>query len=996
MAEVGSLVVRVGMDSTGFNTSISKLNRQLRVVQSEFQAASVKLGNFGNSTEQLRLKAESLNKQIDIQSQKVEVLRRKYEESLRTKGADNKATQNLAIQYNRAQAELSRLENELRETNNTIEQQTNRCTKLDRQLQVVQSEFKNASSALSGFGSSTDKLKVKADYLNKSIDLQKQKVQALKEAFEKSKETKGTDAKATQNLAIQYNNAQTKLNYLERDLKKVNDDIRIQENRWIQLGNKLKAVGTKMQNVGKKMQDVGKSLTTVTMPLVGIGAASVKTAMDFESAMSEVQAISGATGDDLEALKDKALEMGSTTKFSASQSAEALKYMSMAGWKTEQMLDGLSGVMNLAAASGEDLATVSDIVTDAMTAFGMKANEANDFADLLAATSSNANTNVSMLGESFKYVAPVAGSLGYTAKETALALGLMANAGIKASNSGTALRSIMTRLVKPTKESGTAMDMLGITIKDATTGKMKPFIQIMEELREKFKDLTPDQQAFYAAQIAGKEAMSGLLAIVNASEKDYMKLASAIEESKGKAKEMAKTMQDNLQGQLTKLKSALEGAAISIGETLMPMITKLVAKIQEWTDKFNSLSPAQQELIVKIGLLVAAIGPILLIFGQFAGAIGNVMLVGGKLITHWGSISSAATKFAGFLKPLLGGLFSPWGLAIAGAVVAGYLIIKNWDKIKEGAKKLKEFLSKKFNDIKESISNKWNQVKEKTTSTWNNIKTSTSEAWGNIQTTVKSKISGVFDNVKDKMNSIKSTMSEKWNSMKENTSQTWQIIRSKINEHGGGIKGVIGTYTEIYKTVWENTFNVLDKITGGKMSSISNTISQSVNNIKTKMINTWSNIKNSLTETWNNLKSKASNIFRDIARAIVRPFKNIHIPTPHFDFSVSHREIAGVSIPVPKVHVNWYAKGGIFNRPSVIGVGEAGTEAVLPIDRLDDILARALKKVGDKSFNSESATSSGITLHIENFYNNADKDIEQLAYELEFYRQRVTMGRGGK
>ena len=293
-----------------------------------------------------------------------------------------------------------------------------------------------------------------------------------------------------------------------------------------------------------------KAFLGVTAGVAAIGTAAVKTASDFDAEMSKVSAISGATGEDFDALRDKAREMGSKTKFSASESAEAMEYMAMAGWKTEDMLEGIEGIMNLAAASGEDLGTTSDIVTDALTAFGLSAQDSGHFADILAAASSNANTNVSMLGESFKYVAPVAGSLGMSAEDTSVALGLMANSGIKASQAGTALRSILTRMAKPTKQSQAALDALGLSLTDEQKN-VKDLATLMGDMREAFSHCNDAEKAQYAALLAGQEGMSGLLAIVNASEADYNKLTGAIENCDGSAEDMALTMQDNLQGQLT-------------------------------------------------------------------------------------------------------------------------------------------------------------------------------------------------------------------------------------------------------------------------------------------------------------------------------------------------------------------------------------------------------------------------------------------------------------
>lgn len=296
--------------------------------------------------------------------------------------------------------------------------------------------------------------------------------------------------------------------------------------------------------------------------------------------MSNVAAISGATGDDLKSLTDKAKEMGAKTKFSATESAEAFSYMAMAGWKTTDMLEGIEGIMNLAAASGEDLATTSDIVTDALTAFGLSAKDSTHFADVLAQASSNANTNVGLMGETFKYVAPVAGALGFSAEDCATAIGLMANSGIKASQAGTSLRSIITRMAKPTKDVQGAMDALGVSLTNSD-GSMKSLNEIMVDLRKGFAGLTADQKAQMATTLGGQEAMSGLLAIVNASDEDFASLTDSIANCDGAAQKMADTMNDNLSGQITILKSGLEGLAISLYEEMATPLKNVVKVAQE-------------------------------------------------------------------------------------------------------------------------------------------------------------------------------------------------------------------------------------------------------------------------------------------------------------------------------------------------------------------------------------------------------------------------------
>ena len=256
-------------------------------------------------------------------------------------------------------------------------------------------------------------------------------------------------------------------------------------------------LGDGLSTIGGKITGAGKTLTMgLTAPILGAGAAAVKTTADFDKSMSQVKAVSGATGEDFDALRNKAREMGATTKFSASDAADAMNYMAMAGWKTNDMLGGISGIMDLAAASGEDLATTSDIVTDALTAFGKSADDSGHLADVMAAASSNANTNVSMLGESFKYVAPLAGAMNYSMEDTSVALGLMANAGIKASQGGTSLRTVLTNMLNPTDEMAKAMDDLGISLQNED-GSMKSLHDVMVDLRSGFGDLKISQEEFY-------------------------------------------------------------------------------------------------------------------------------------------------------------------------------------------------------------------------------------------------------------------------------------------------------------------------------------------------------------------------------------------------------------------------------------------------------------------------------------------------------------------
>lgn len=628
---------------------------------------------------------------------------------------------------------------------------------VNKEISGTQSQLKDVERLLKLDPSNTELLRQKQKLLADAVSETKDKLETLKSA-EKQAQDQFKEGKISEE---QYDALKREIIDTEQKLKSLEDQAG-KSNVTLQ---QISAVGDKFQEVGQKIEGVGKKLLPISAAVGGIGVAAVKTTADFDSYMSNVSAISGATGEDFDRLRDKAREMGAETKFSASEAADAMSYMAMAGWKTEDMLGGIGGIMDLAAASGADLATTSDIVTDALTGMGYTAADAGRLADVMAAASSNANTNVEMMGETFKYVAPVCGSLGYSMEDTALAVGLMANSGIKASQAGTQLRGALTNMVKPTEAMEGVMNELGIEIANED-GSMKSLDETLKILRDSFavtteeqkaqrlatleqqavadgygdslkglteeekyfqlamyagqeqvKDmseaqfkkmaqdklgikvtkktnreqvaqnlalelgtqaiegLTQEQQSQYAATLFGKEAMSGMLAIINASEEDYNKLSDAIANSEGVAKSMSETMQDNLNGQLQILKSQLEEAAISIGDALMPKIRELVKKIQEWTDWFNQLDESQKEMVVTIGLVAAALGPMLIAIGKVSTGIGALL----HMTSSLGGVLGALGMTGG---PIM------MTVAALGLLGAAYLTVKDdsdeyYDKARE-------------------------------------------------------------------------------------------------------------------------------------------------------------------------------------------------------------------------------------------------------------------------------------------------------------------------
>lgn len=616
-------------------------------------------------------------------------------------------------------------------------------------------------------------------------------------------------------------NMGTAIAYLELDTSKFSKG-------FVSAYNDLKVFGDKSATAEQKLNGLSSAFKTtggllsknVTLPIVGVGAAAVKTATDFEAGMSEVKAISGATGSEFDALRDKAIEMGAKTKFSASDSADAFKYMAMAGWDASQMMDGIAGIMDLAAASGEDLATTSDIVTDALTAFGLQASDSAHFADVLAQASSKSNTNVGLMGETFKYVAPVAGALGYSIEDTAVAIGLMANSGIKGSQAGTALRSTITRLAKPVGEAKDAVEELKISITN-TDGTMKPLSQTMVELREKFAGLTEEQKAQYAAMLAGQEGMSGLLAIVNASDEDFQKLTDEINNANGAAEDMASVMMDNTAGAVEQLKGALESAGILIGEKLTPYIRQLAEWITGLVEKFNSLSEEEQDQIVKFGLILAAIGPVLLILAKVISVVSTVVkafkLFGTTITTIKTSIDLVKAGYAGLATQMggipkliagistgFGGMLAPIAAVIAVVAVLVGAFVTLWKTNEE----FRDNMVGIWNSIKESINNFFDGVVERINALgfdFENITEVIKTVWFALCDVLAPVFEGAF-------NTIAIVLDGVFNQILSVMDIFIGLFTGNWEQLGEGVKGVVSGIVETFANLGSNILGVIGDI----------------------------------------------------------------------------------------------------------------------------------------------------------------------------------------
>ena len=850
-------------------------------------------------------------------------------------------------------------------------------TGLDKALKGVNSTIKTTQSSLKD----VNKL-LKLDPANTNLVTQKQKL--LKDAVNATKEKLEALKTAQEQARQQLENGtlgQDKYDALQREIIETEEELRrLQQEAETTSSalSKIDEAGKKFEKAGDAIAGAGRAVMPASAAVAGLGAAAVKTSADFDSSMSQVAAVSGATGDDFDALRDKAREMGSKTKFSASEAADAMNYMAMAGWKTEDMLGGIEGIMNLAAASGEDLATTSDIVTDALTAFGLTAQDSGHFADLLAAASSNANTNVSMMGETFKYCAPIAGALGYSAEDTAEAIGLMANAGIKSSQAGTSLRTIMTKLQGELELSGEALGDVVIQTTNAD-GSMREFSDIIADCRGAFSKMTESEKAAAAETLVGKNAMSGFLALMNAAPGDIEKLESAIatcsdevDGYSGAAEKMAAVMQDNLNGQLTILKSQLEELAISFGDALMPAVRKVVTAVQGFVDKLNGMSESQRNTILRIGMLVAALGPFLVILGTCISKVGIAMQGFVKLAGTFGKLKVAVGNAHGVLGKTgaaLGGISAPVlaVVAVIAVLVAAFLhlwktnegfrdaIIGTWNKIHSTVSTFVEGIKQRLSALGFSFSDAANFIRL---------------IWEGLCQFLGPIFIGAFNAIAVNIETILGVITGIFDVFSGLFTGNWDLLWQGVEEIFTSIwNGITGTFTNITNTM-KNVLNVFLSFFGTNITNV-------MNEVKAVVITVLSYIRSFFSNAWNSIRSVTSSAWNSIKNAIVRPIESArdavrnainrikgfmdfewslpHLKLPHISVSGSSNPLDWLKGGVPHFSVDWYKTGGIFNSPSIIGVGEAGSEAVLPLDAFYSYMDRAVNRIIAASSGGDNA-----------------------------------------
>ncbi len=598
-------------------------------------------------------------------------------------------------------------------------------TGLDKALKSVNSSIKTTQSSLKDVSkllkldpTNTELLTQKQKLLKDAIGSTKEKLDALKLAQEQAKaQLESGDLGQDKYDALQREIIET-----EQELKRLQEQA-IESNAALA---KIEEVGDKLQTAGDKISGAGEKLLPVTAAVAGLGTAAVKTTADFDTSMSQVQATMGITKDAMselngesvntvEALRDLAKQMGSETAFSASECADAMNYLALAGYDTQEIYDTLPTVLNLAAAGGIDLASASDMVTDAMSALGMETSQADTMVDQMSKTASTTNTSVAQLGEAILTIGATAKTVKGGTAELNTALGILANNGIKGAEGGTHLRNVILALQSPTDKAAACMESLGVEVYDSE-GNMRSLNDILGDLNTSMDGMTSAEKQNIISSIFNKTDLAAVNSLLSNTGDSWDSLQQSITESGGAAQQMADTQLDNLSGQITILKSALEGLAISFGEILMPKIRAAAKKIQEFVDKLNGMNDEQKETVVKIAAVVAAIGPMLILFGKVTSTVGTAMKgfsgltkgiakLGVKIAGSSGSITGLGNALGAVAGPVLA------VVAVVGILVAAFVNLWNTnEEFRDAITGIWDGIKSKFEEFSQGITERLNAL----------------------------------------------------------------------------------------------------------------------------------------------------------------------------------------------------------------------------------------------------------------------------------------------
>lgn len=825
----------------------------------------------------------------------------------------------------------------------------------NKAIKQTQTELKNVEKALKVNPTNIDLLRDKQGLLNDKIADTKTKLDAMKQA-QAQLDSQGVDKNSRE-----YRELQTQIDLCEQELKDLNKESKSFGSAGAQA---VAAVGEKLKDVGAKISQVGQDLTTkVTLPLAAVGTVGVMKFAEVDKTMQLTNATMGNTEEQANLLNQAMKDAAANSTFGMSDAATATLNFARAGLSAEEAAAALAPAMNLAAGEGGNLDTVSGGLVATINGFGGSFDDATKYANVFANACNNSALDIDSLSSSMSVAAPIFAAAGYSVNDAALYMGVMANAGIDADTAANALKTGMARLVDPAKEGQEWMDKLGISITNSD-GSMKDSVQVQKELHDAFSALSESEQIAAASAIFGKNQMSNWLALINTAPGDVSALSGALAEE-GTTAEMAEAMMGGFGGSIEKLKSAIDVAATSLGEALAPTISKVADAIQKAVDWFNSLSDEQQELIAKVGLVVAAIGPLLLV-------VGKVISLAGTIMTLAPAIGTAITVMTG-----------PIGLvvaAIAAVIAIGVALYKNWDTIKAKAQEIGDAVKEKWEGMKQAVSEKVTAMKEAVTEKWNNMKSAIANS--NIGQTVGTVWQAAKDTMSEKLNNMRAAYDQHGGGLKGAVAAAMEGVKGYYtagftfvdNLTGGKLSNVLNTVktkmSDVKNDVSAKLENVktsfstkmatasstvstkMVEIKGhfqNKMEDAKTTVSQKLGSIKgffsEKLGSTASTVSSKMQEIKNSFTSKIQEA-HDTISGIIEKIKKLFDISLKLDIKLPHISVSGGEAPfgiggqgkLPSFSVEWYDKGGIFDHPSIIGVGEKRPEFVGALDDLRQIV----------------------------------------------------------
>ncbi|MCY7423543.1 phage tail tape measure protein [Bacillus amyloliquefaciens] len=779
MAEsLGSLRVSIGLDSAELTRGLDGINKKLEAVNSEFKATMAGAGRFDNSLDALNQKANVLNRTMQVHTSKLSELKRRYEESVRVKGKDNDASVRLLTQYNKALAAMRKTEDQLDLVNKRIREQSTGFAQLGAKLnasvntittkmRALDAAFKATTAGVDNFGSTSDQLRQKADHLNKSIDLQQQRLKDLRRLYLEAKRAKGEDAQETQELSARMNEATAQLRETQAQLRATNTQIEQQANAWHRMGTQAQESGENLRTIGGKLQSIGSEIATsfgvATLAISGALGLATKKSMDFEQQMSNVKSVMDPAEANKysDALTNLAVKLGADTKYSALEAAQGMEELVKAGVSTKDIMGGgLSGALSLATAGDLELADAAEIASTALNAFKDDNLSVAKAADILAGAANASATSVGEMKYGLSMTSAVAAGMGLSFKDTSTALAVFAQNGLKGSDAGTSLKTMLSRLVPMTDGAYTTMESLGLVSLDTkkafeslakqgfkpasqdlgdiykamdayvtkTTGlkkgtasfekafskasialgvmdnkffdaqgNIKSMTEISGELSKALDGMSAKdkQEALY--KIFGSDAIRGALILGKSGAKGFTEMANAMD--KIKAADVAAERMNNLKGRIEELSGAFETAQINVGKALTPAVSALVAVLQKVVDAFNNLSPGMQKFVAITLAVTAAILGVVTVLGVLLAGIGGALVGLGSLQIAWGLLSvqiAAAGGMMGVFTSILAALTSPIALTIAGitALVTVFVLVY------KHSEQLQKLLGVVFNGIK--------------------------------------------------------------------------------------------------------------------------------------------------------------------------------------------------------------------------------------------------------------------------------------------------------